>query len=79
MLQLFVLSVGGSSLHPSLTDLLLDDLKVKGQLLYLLLQSISFRLERLRLGGEEGQRGRGKGGGEKGGGEGRERKKGGER
>ena len=70
MLQLFVLSVGGSSLYPSLTDLLLDDLKVKGQLLYLLLQSISFRLERLRLGGEEGRRGRG--------GEGGERKKGGE-
>ncbi len=54
LLQLLELSAGGCSLHSRVTDLLLDDLQVYGQLLHLLLQSLRLHLQTLTLQGEEG-------------------------
>ncbi len=53
LIQLLELSAGGCSLHSRVTDLLLDDLQVYGQLLHLLLQILRLHLQTLTLHGEE--------------------------
>lgn len=49
LFQLLDLGIGSCALHPSLTDLLLDDLQVNGQLLHLLLQCLHLGLQSFTL------------------------------
>ena len=71
LFHLLVLGIGSCTLHPSIADLLLDDLQVNGELFHLLLQGLYFHLQTLTLEGlgeEEGGGGgrRGRRGGEMG-------------